>query len=130
MKAQETAGVRWRIRYRHRKDADMPFHEWLWTGAPVKADSLGRLNGRMHEPHWVSVRCLYADCPAEALIRIADMVALLPVLVKRRVTQPLSPTVDSVPLTSPHSNGAPLNQQAPDQPELTAELLTIDPHQD
>lgn len=108
----------------------MPFHEWTWTGEPVKADRLGRLNARMWQAHWASVRCLYAECPGEALIRIEDMVALLPVLVKRRVTQPLSPTVDSVPPTPLHSSRSPLNQQAPDQPQLPPELLTTGSDQD
>lgn len=104
----------------------MPFHEWYWAGEPVKADTLGRLNGRMWQAHWARVTCLYEGCPGEALIRIEDMVALLPVLVKRRVTQPVPPTVDSVPPTPPHSNGAPLTQQAPADRNLPPELLTTD----
>jgi hypothetical protein len=129
VKAQQSGGVRWKIRTPHRRTEDMPFHEWHWTGEPVKADTLGRRNDRMWQAHWASVRCLYEECPAEALIRIGDLVAVLPVVaVKPRVTQPDPPTVDSVPPTPPHSNGGPANQQAPEQPPVSPELLTTAPH--
>ncbi|QOP66182.1 hypothetical protein SEA_DANIELLEIGNACE_42 [Arthrobacter phage DanielleIgnace] len=89
MKAQSTNGVRWKIRTKHREGEDAPFHEWWWTGEPVKADSLGRRNPRMYGAHWASVRCIYADCPGEALIRIQDMVELLPTItVKPRKSSP------------------------------------------
>lgn len=81
MKVQRTRGrsVRWKIRTPHLRSESFPFHAWTWTGEPVKADTLGRLNGRMWDAQWASVRCLYEECPGEALIRIADLVALLPV---------------------------------------------------
>lgn len=86
MKAQQTGGVRWKVRTQHLKDEDMPFHEWHWTGDPVKADTLGRVNRRMWQAHWARVTCLYEQCPAEAMIRIADMVAVLPMKEVRRRT--------------------------------------------
>jgi hypothetical protein len=53
---------------------------------PVKADTLGRRNDRMWQAHWASVRCLY-ESARQALIRIGDLVAVLPVVaVKPRVT--------------------------------------------
>lgn len=80
MKAQSTNGVRWKIRTPHKKADDLPFHEWYWEGDPVKADTFGRLNERMYEAKWARVVCLYPDCPAEAMIRIGDMVDVLPMV--------------------------------------------------
>lgn len=80
MKAQSTGGVRWKIRIPHRLAGDDLFHEWWWSGEPVKADTLGRRNPRMWNAAWAQVRCIQVDCPAEALIRIQDMVELLPTI--------------------------------------------------
>lgn len=87
MKASQTNGVRWKIRKAHLTTEELPFHEWLWTGEPIKADRIGRRNGRMHEAHWARVHCIYEACPAEALIRIQDMVDVIPVLQRRPRTK-------------------------------------------
>jgi hypothetical protein len=98
MWAQTRGGAGWKIRTPHRKTGEMPFHEWYWAGDPVKADTLGRRNDRMYEAQWARVVCLYADCPAEAMVRIGDMVAVLPVVaVTPRVTQPVPPPVPDGP---------------------------------
>jgi hypothetical protein len=119
VKTQRTGVLRWKIRRPHRNDEAMPFHEWVWTGEPVKADSLGRLNGRMWRAQWADVRCLYTDCPAQALIRIADLVDTLPKpQVRSRVTQPVPPAPSGPPSPTPLHPAGPLNQPSPAQPEM------------
>ena len=59
-------------------DDECDFHEWIWTEGKVKADHVGRPNGRMISADWRLVRCNNTDCPAEALIHMGDVLAALP----------------------------------------------------
>ena len=66
------------IRHPHEHNGDAPaYHEWVYMGQKIKADSRGRDNPRMYTAPWQKWICNNPDCPGVGLVHDQAVQGLL-----------------------------------------------------